>query len=120
MEGGARQQLLEGGLPVHRPQQPRELGERRLPLLALRSVVDLGKSLFEVLRLDRRIDWYRQALDRGAPFDSTVICQRCRSVFASLDLSQEVCRDLAGDTLPPGLRERLAAAIAAGSTSEKS
>lgn len=49
----------------------------------------------------------QEALDRGAPFDSSVICDRCRSVFASLDLTRRVCRDLASDRVPDGLRERL-------------
>ncbi|MHC5115119.1 MAG: sigma factor-like helix-turn-helix DNA-binding protein, partial [Planctomycetota bacterium] len=57
------------------------------------------------------LDAKQDALDRGVPFDSRVICERCRSVFASLDLTQELCRDLAADRLPEGLRERLAAAI---------
>lgn len=49
----------------------------------------------------------QEALDRGVPFDTAVICDRCRSVFASLDLTQEVCRSLADDCLPAGVRERL-------------
>lgn len=49
----------------------------------------------------------QEALDRGVPFDAAVICDRCRSVFASLDLTQEVCRSLASDCLPSGVRERL-------------
>lgn len=56
----------------------------------------------------------QEALDRGVPFDGSVICERCQSVFASLDLTQEVCRDLAGDELPEGLRERLMERIAGG------
>lgn len=54
----------------------------------------------------------QEALDRGVPFDSTVICDRCRSVFASLDLTRTVCRDLASDRIPENLRERLLARIA--------
>ena len=49
----------------------------------------------------------QEALDRGVPFDTRVICQRCQSVFASLDLTSQVCHDLAEGELPPGLRERL-------------
>lgn len=49
----------------------------------------------------------QEALDKGVPFDSAIICDRCRSVFASLDLTQQVCQDLAGDALPTGLKERL-------------
>lgn len=56
----------------------------------------------------------QEALDRGVPFDSAVICDRCRSVFASLDLTQEICRSLADDCLSTGVRERLLARVAAG------
>lgn len=49
----------------------------------------------------------QEALDRGVEFDGAVICDRCRSVFASLDLTQQVCHDLAGGELPTGVRERL-------------
>ena len=49
----------------------------------------------------------QESLDRGVPFDSDVICQRCRSVFASLDLTQQACRQIARNELPEGLRERL-------------
>jgi RNA polymerase sigma-70 factor (ECF subfamily) len=57
------------------------------------------------------LDAKQEALDRGVPFDSTIICERCRSVFASLDLTLEACRELAGDRLPAGLRDRLVAAM---------
>lgn len=49
----------------------------------------------------------QESLDRGVSFDSSVICDRCRSVFASLDLTQQVCRDMADGGLPAGVRERL-------------
>ena len=52
------------------------------------------------------------AIDRGVPFENTVICERCRSVFASLDLAHEVCRDLASDALPEDVRVRLNEVIA--------
>jgi RNA polymerase sigma-70 factor (ECF subfamily) len=54
----------------------------------------------------------QEALDRGVPFDSGVICQRCRSVFDSLDLTQELCQEIGRDALPPGVRERLAERLA--------
>lgn len=53
----------------------------------------------------------QEALDRGAAFDQAVICERCRSVFALLDLTHEVCRELASGVLPDGLRERLRHAL---------
>jgi len=57
------------------------------------------------------LDAKQASLDRGVPFDTAVICDRCRSVFASLDLTQRTCRDLAAGEMPPGLRERLVAAL---------
>ncbi len=54
----------------------------------------------------------QEALDRGVTFDNSVICERCRSVFASLDLAHEACAELSTGDLPPGLRERLSATIA--------
>ncbi|MGE3182467.1 MAG: RNA polymerase sigma factor [Phycisphaerae bacterium] len=53
----------------------------------------------------------QEALDRGAPFDAEIICRRCASVFASLDLTQEVCRNLKAGKLPTDLRTRLEQAI---------
>jgi len=53
----------------------------------------------------------QEALDRGVAFDGAVICDRCRSVFAALDLTQQVCHDLAGGELPAGVRERLRSAL---------
>jgi len=49
----------------------------------------------------------QEALDRGVPFDTAVICDRCRSVFASLDLTQDACRSLADGALPAGVQKRL-------------
>lgn len=60
------------------------------------------------------LDAKQAALDRGVPFDSAVICDRCRSVFATLDLTREACLDLAEDGLPEGVRDRLRQRLAAG------
>ena len=57
------------------------------------------------------LDAKQEALDRGVPFDDEVICDRCRSVFATLDLTGEACRELSAGRLPPGLRERLLASL---------
>jgi len=54
----------------------------------------------------------QDALDRGVPFNNEIICDRCRSVFASLDLTQQTCRELSQGAMPAGLRERLAGAVA--------
>ena len=47
------------------------------------------------------------AMDRGVAFDSTIICERCQVVFDTLDLTQQACRALSQNELPPGLREAL-------------
>lgn len=49
----------------------------------------------------------QEALDRGVPFTSSVICDRCRSVFASLDLAQDVCRQIGSEVLPQGVRDQV-------------
>lgn len=49
----------------------------------------------------------QESLDRGVSFDNSVICERCQSVFASLDLTQQVCRDMADGQMPSSVRERL-------------
>ncbi|MGE0480842.1 MAG: RNA polymerase sigma factor [Phycisphaerae bacterium] len=53
----------------------------------------------------------QEALDRGVPFDREIICERCLSVFASLDLAQDACRELVERDLPTQLRQRLLAAL---------
>ncbi len=58
----------------------------------------------------------QDALDRGVPFDTRVICDRCRSVFASLDLTHDVCGELADDALPADVRTRLAETLRQAAT----
>jgi len=77
---------------------PRQPGEAPPPAYPQQTCLDL-------------LNAKQEALDRGVPFDTNVICDRCRSVFASLDLTQEACHDLAHGKLPEGLRERLTMAI---------
>ncbi|MEM1202761.1 MAG: sigma-70 family RNA polymerase sigma factor [Acidobacteriota bacterium] len=49
------------------------------------------------------------ALDRGVPFrvSEDVLCERCRAMFGTLDLTREVCRLLGRGEMPPGLRSML-------------
>lgn len=56
------------------------------------------------------------ALDRGerAPLDG-VTCERCRAVFATLDLGSRVCHDLARGAIPESLRRTILAEAAAWS-----
>ena len=53
----------------------------------------------------------QEALDRGVPFDGSVICDRCRAVFATLDLTQDLCQSIANEQLPDGLQARLLARL---------
>ena len=54
----------------------------------------------------------QDALDRGGEFPQmdSITCERCRSVFKSLDLSVDLCRSSAS-ALPAGLREQIMARI---------
>lgn len=55
----------------------------------------------------------QEALDRGVPFDQRVICDRCRSVFESLDMTRSICRELSGGEIPPDLMGKLRAMASA-------
>jgi len=48
----------------------------------------------------------QEALDRGLEFQfpGGVVCERCATVFASLDWAQDLCRELGHGELPPALR----------------
>lgn len=50
----------------------------------------------------------QEALDRGVPFDDAVICERCRSVFDTLDLARSACQDLGREEVAASIRRRLA------------
>jgi len=73
---------------------PRAPGEAPAPAYEERVCLDL-------------LDAKQEAIDRGVAFDTRVICERCRSVFASLDLTHRVCGELGEGALPDGVRERL-------------
>ena len=53
------------------------------------------------------LDAKQRALDQGVEFDQSIICERCRSVFSTLDLTQDLCKELAENDLPEDLRNRL-------------
>lgn len=57
-----------------------------------------------------------EALDRGVdfPVQDELVCERCRQVFASLDVGADACRSLRGKSMPATLRRRIEAAIGAG------
>ncbi len=51
----------------------------------------------------------QEALDRAVPFEfpADVVCERCSELFATMDLAQEVCDDIAQGQMPETLREQL-------------
>ncbi|UCG76951.1 MAG: RNA polymerase sigma factor [Gemmatimonadota bacterium] len=51
----------------------------------------------------------QDALDRGVPFPvpRDAVCERCRSLFLSLDLAHEVCHRIAEGELPPAIRAEI-------------
>ncbi len=58
----------------------------------------------------------QEALDRGVPFELPrgMICERCSTVFATLDFGQSLCRELGEGKLPSALREWLARELREG------
>lgn len=48
---------------------------------------------------------------RGFPIGQNVVCERCRAVFAELDLAQSTCARLADGEMPAGVRASILAAI---------
>jgi hypothetical protein len=61
--------------------------------------------------------WAKQeAMDRGVdfPIPASHLCERCRSVFATLDLASDVCHALGAAELPEHVREALEARVMAG------
>lgn len=82
---------------------PRAPGEAPPPAYSEQTCLDL-------------LNAKQEALDKGVPFDSKVICERCQSVFATLDLTQRVCQELAVGRLPGGVRERLVQRLAGQET----
>ena len=55
----------------------------------------------------------QNALDQGVELDQEVVCDRCRAVFASLDMGHDLCMNLGEGSLPTEVRGRVLAAIAA-------
>ena len=51
----------------------------------------------------------QEALDKGVPFPvpQESVCERCRSLFLSLDMAHEACQRISGGDLPDAVREVL-------------
>lgn len=84
-------QALEAGLP--RQELPPPAYSRQVCIDLLRAKQD--------------------SLDRGVamPNADAIICERCKAVFATLDLTQDLCAALAGDGTPPALHDRVMAEL---------
>jgi hypothetical protein len=48
---------------------------------------------------------------RGFPIGQEVMCERCRAVFAELDLAQNTCARLADGEMPARVRKAILKAI---------
>ncbi len=62
------------------------------------------------------LDLLRAKLDamdhrRGFPIGQDVMCERCRSVFAELDLAQSACASMANGQMPASMRKAILHAI---------
>lgn len=62
------------------------------------------------------LDLLRAKLDamdkgRGFPIGREILCERCRAVFAELDMAQDACSLMADGTIPPRLRASIESAI---------
>lgn len=55
----------------------------------------------------------QRCLDEGLPFTfpDGVVCERCESVFSTLDVAQDACRELAAGDLPKALRDEVLARL---------
>jgi len=51
--------------------------------------------------------------DRDFPLDDEQLCERCRSVFETLDLGRSICRTLGNASMPADVRDALDRALAA-------
>lgn len=60
----------------------------------------------------------QSALDRGVPFESSIVCDRCKAVFGTLDMAHAICGELGRDGMPGEVRARLMDAIRGRARSE--
>ena len=93
---------------VHRARlKLRKLVDDRLP----RTPADVPPAAYPIQVCLDLLEAKQRSLDLNEEFSSEVICQRCQSVFASMDLAQDICKSLAEDHIPEGLNERLRKAL---------
>lgn len=93
-----RARLLLRKALVERAKLPRLAAPE--PIYERRVCLDLLKAKFDAM--DK---------GRGFPIGQDVVCDRCRAVFAELDLAQDACSMLAESKLPPQVARKILAAI---------
>ncbi len=93
-----RARLLLRKAIMERPRVPKH--EAVEPVYERQVCLDLLKAKLEAMDQER-----------GFPVDQSVVCERCRSVFAELDLAQNTCAHLAEGTMPARVRELILRAI---------
>lgn len=61
----------------------------------------------------------QDCLDKRVPFEfpDQVVCERCAELFATMDLAQDVCQELAQGQLPEALRRSILERVAEASSS---
>lgn len=97
---------------VHRARlRIRKALEAALPLASVPQAIYSKRICLDLLRAKQ------ETLDRGLPFvfPGQIVCERCSELFRTLDLAQDVCREIARGELPETLRAELVQAIEAGS-----
>lgn len=83
------------------------LERRRIPKRTASSPIYAKQVCLDLLKA--KLD----ALDNGRafPISPPVVCERCRAVFAELDLAQSTCARLAEGDMPEGVRRSILKAI---------
>ncbi|MGD9690964.1 MAG: RNA polymerase sigma factor [Phycisphaerales bacterium] len=80
------------------------------PLYDRRVCLDLLKAKLDAM--DREQSGSPRSGRRGFPIGQEIVCERCRSVFAELDLAQDACAQLSAGALPARVRSAILRAIA--------
>lgn len=83
--------------------------KRSIPKRAAKAPIYEKQVCLDLLRA--KLDAMDQG--RGFPIAQRVVCERCRSVFAELDLAQSACARLAEGKLPTNVRAAILRAIRA-------
>lgn len=85
----------------------------RAALLAGRPVRPVPQAVYDRATCMDLLRAKMESLDRGVgfPVQDDLVCERCRQVFASLDVGADACRSLRGRSMPAALRRRIEAML---------